>query len=333
MKYSAVLEFLCLLAIALVAASTAHGGFTESAVFGASGTIAVAWGDYDLDGHLDLAVGNGDFGSADTNFLYINNRDSTFAETPEFGLGSTDGVAWGDCDNDGDLDLAAGNEHSPATNYLYTNDEGGDDYLIVRLVGHYHDMGIPYSNRDGIGAKITLYEAGHLGEAGYILGYREVCAHGGFASQNSIDAHVGVAGAATVDMRVVWPGSGGSSVSQDAGGVATGHRLVIHETDTASVGKRNSLPGISLSEARPNPLDGLSTMWFSIPNRAAVRAFVYDVQGKLVATVLDDVFPAGRHSFAWDGKDIDGNDVTQGVYFCRFSADDPLEVRKIVALR
>jgi flagellar hook assembly protein FlgD len=52
-----------------------------------------------------------------------------------------------------------------------------------------------------------------------------------------------------------------------------------------------------------------------------------------VSSVLDGVFPAGSHSFTWDGKDIDGNDVTQGVYFCRFSAGDALEVRKIVALR
>ncbi|MGD9140689.1 MAG: FG-GAP-like repeat-containing protein [bacterium] len=301
--------------------------------FGLRDPNTFAWGDADNDGDLDLAVGNGDFGSADTNFLYVNNGDTTFTETPEFGLGSTDGVAWGDCDNDGDLDLAAGNEHSPPTNYLYTNDTDGDDYLIVRLVGHYHDIGIPYSNRDGIGAKITLYETGHLGEADYIIGYREVCAHGGFASQNSIDAHFGVAGAATVDMRIVWPGSGGANVTQDAEGVATGRRLVIHETQMASIGQRESPLRIRLSEARPNPSAGGSALWFSISGRAAVSAAVYDVRGRLVASVLDGVFPAGSHSFTWDGKDIDGNDVTQGVYFCRFSAGDALEVRKIVALR
>ena len=310
-----------------------NGYFTPVPQFGIRDPNTMAWGDHDNDGDLDLAVGNGDFGSADTNFLYINSGDSTFTETPEFGLGSTDGVAWGDYDNDGDLDLAAGNEHSPPTNYLYTNDVNGDDYLIVHLVGHFHDMGAPYSNRDGVGAKITLYEAGHLGEADHMLGYREVCAHGGFASQNAIDAHFGVAGAATVDMRIAWPGSGGSNVVQDAQGIATGQRLVIHETDMASVGQQVPSPGISLSEARPNPFGTETMIRFSIQHKMAVRAAVYDVRGRLVATVLDGEYTAGRHTFIWDGKDARGNDVTQGVYFCRFRAGEEVDVRKIVALR
>jgi hypothetical protein len=310
-----------------------NGTFTPVPQFGVRDPNTMAWGDADNDGDLDLAVGNGDFGSADTNFLYVNNGDSTFTETAEFGLGSTDGVAWGDYDNDGDLDLVSGNEHSPPTNYLYTNDENSDEYLIVHLVGHYHDSGVPYSNRDGVGARITLYAAGHLGEADYIIGHREVCAHGGFASQNAIDAHFGVAGAATVDMRIVWPGSGGSNVVQDVQGIGTGERLVIHETDMASVGQRLASPGISLSEARPNPFGAETMIRFSIQRRMEIKAAVYDVRGRLVARILDGDYAAGRHTLIWDGKDSDGMDVPQGVYFCRFNAGEEVDVRKLVALR
>jgi hypothetical protein len=229
-------------------------------------------------------------------------------------------VLWADFDEDGDLDLAAGNEHSPPTNYLYVNHEDDDDYLIIHLLGHHYDMGAPYSNRDGIGAKVTLYEAGHPGEAAYILAHREICAHGGFASQNAVDAHFGVPGASNVDMRIFWPGSAGSNVVQDAQGVGVGQRLVIHETDLAAVG-RQTTTGISLSEARPNPFRAETTIWFSIPQKTAVHADVFDVRGRLVASVLDGDFPAGRHEFVWDARDADGDDVTQGVYFCRFSAD------------
>jgi hypothetical protein len=310
-----------------------NGTFTPLPRFGMRDPNTLAWGDADNDGDLDLAVGNGDFGSADINFLYINNGDTTFTETPEFGMGSTDGVAWGDYDGDGDLDLAVGNEHSPPTNYLYVNDENDDDYLIIHLVGHHYDMGAPYSNRDGIGARITLYSAGHLGDAAYILGYREICAHGGFASQNAVDAHFGVPGATDVDIRIVWPGSGGSNTVQDAHGVASGQRLVIHETDVASVGRHRATPGIDLSEARPNPFSGRTAIWFSIPQNAAVQAEVFDVRGRLVASVLDDEFPAGRHEFAWDARDTNGHYVTQGIYFCRFRAGSRVGVRKIVALR
>jgi glucuronoarabinoxylan endo-1,4-beta-xylanase len=65
----------------------------------------------------------------------------------------------------------------------------------------------------------------------------------------------------------------------------------------------------------------------------AVRADVFDVQGRLVARVADREFEAGSHSVVWDGKNVAGNDVTQGVYFCRFRAGDAVDVRKVVALR
>jgi hypothetical protein len=67
--------------------------------------LAGAWGDYDNDGWPDLYVGN-DFGIGE---LYRNQRDGTFREVGEAAHArerSADmGVAWGDYDNDGHLDL------------------------------------------------------------------------------------------------------------------------------------------------------------------------------------------------------------------------------------
>jgi flagellar hook assembly protein FlgD len=65
----------------------------------------------------------------------------------------------------------------------------------------------------------------------------------------------------------------------------------------------------------------------------AGNAAVYDVRGKLVASILDGELAPGLHRIVWDGKDRSGNDVKQGVYFCRISAGDEVEVRKMVALR
>jgi hypothetical protein len=83
-------------------------------------TTSVAWGDYDNDGDLDLAVGNG----SQRNRLYRNDNgalttDAIWSSTES---DSTTSVAWGDYDNDGDLDLVVGNDGQP--NRLYRNDYG-----------------------------------------------------------------------------------------------------------------------------------------------------------------------------------------------------------------
>jgi len=100
------------------------GTFTPEPAFGDSNhTIAIAWGDVDADGDLDLAVGNGLLGHHEQNELYRNRGDGTFVREPAFGEGQTAALVLTDVEGDGDLDAVVGNGGfgAVAANALYLN--------------------------------------------------------------------------------------------------------------------------------------------------------------------------------------------------------------------
>jgi hypothetical protein len=316
------------------------GTFGVQVLFEMRDPNTLAWGDYDLDGDLDLAVGNGDFQSAAQNYLHINNGDGTFTEVLEFGLGSTDAVVWGDYDGDGDLDVAVGNEHSPRQNYLYLNDENTTDWIIIKLTGHHYDLGVSYSNRDAVGAKVFVFEAGFLGDFDHLLGFREIEAHGGFSSQGPLEAHFGVPGHKTVDVRIVWPGSGGIHRVQDLASVASGQRHFIHEAGVVGLG---DLVGVAPSRPRlrvvPNPVGPMSPCSIVIDEGTALiyeslaaRLGIYDAAGRLVRSLrFQPAFESVR--VEWDRMAEDGTQVAPGVYFARLRMGRGGPSERIVVLR
>jgi hypothetical protein len=84
---------------------------------------AVAWGDYDNDGDLDILLTGVAYGSP-LSIVYRNDAPSGFTDIGAGLAGVVDGsVAWGDYDNDGDLDiLLTGNSAGGRVSMVYRND-------------------------------------------------------------------------------------------------------------------------------------------------------------------------------------------------------------------
>jgi len=130
----------------------------------------VAWGDYNNDGFVDLFLVNfkgsiNDDKASGLHALYRNNGDGTFKNvTAQVGLGTPSygmGAAWGDFDNDDDLDLYISNY---GANQLYRNDGDAGFTDVSSQAGVAHtgfSAGVTWGdfNRDGL---IDLYVCNYV---------------------------------------------------------------------------------------------------------------------------------------------------------------------------
>ena len=108
------------------------GSFNETGSFDASSANGCSWADIDNDGDFDLFIANYADGSVkEKNFLYINNGDGTFTKNTTNNITTETsysiGSAFGDIDNDGDLDLFVANDYqyNSDPNFLFFNNGDG----------------------------------------------------------------------------------------------------------------------------------------------------------------------------------------------------------------
>ena len=149
---------------------TKSAGFSEATGRG----LALAWGDYDDDGDMDVYIAN----DADQNFLYRNNGDGTFTDVSlTAGVGFSEdgeaengmGVDFGDYDNDGLLDLVVTNFQGQ-TNTLYYNEGNGlfSDVSYASKIGTmslpYLAWGVSFCDYDNDGYQDLFIANGHLDE-------------------------------------------------------------------------------------------------------------------------------------------------------------------------
>ncbi|MCK4653237.1 MAG: T9SS type A sorting domain-containing protein, partial [Candidatus Cloacimonetes bacterium] len=93
------------------------------------------------------------------------------------------------------------------------------------------------------------------------------------------------------------------------------------------------LPASSLSQNYPNPFNPETTIYFTTENAENSEIIIYNIKGQQVCTLVNEVFPAGRHSVLWDGKDNHGKHVSSGIYFYKLKAGNFVDVKKAILLK
>ena len=191
-----------------------------------------AFFDVNLDGWLDLAVANGhidetvrnirgNVGYAQAPQLFLNEGAGKFRDIAnEVGGGFATpivgrGLAYGDFDRDGDLDLLITTNNGPA--YLFRNDlNAGNRFIRFQLVG-------TKSNRDAIGTKLRIFAGGNGG----LEQSRVVRGGSSYLSQSELPVTFGVGKSEKIErVTIEWP----SGRSEEYKNLATGKAYEIIET-------------------------------------------------------------------------------------------------------
>ena len=89
----------------------------------------------------------------------------------------------------------------------------------------------------------------------------------------------------------------------------------------------------ALRSVYPNPFNPTVTVEFDLDRRRNVQIVIYDVGGRLVRRLVDEVRSPGTHRVRWNGKGHAGNNVATGVYFLVVRSENWNVHRKIVLLK
>jgi hypothetical protein len=149
---------------------------------------------------------------------------------------------------------------------------------------------------------------------------------------DNVLAHAGSFGGATQlsSVRVSTP-----VIANPPGLLAGIDDLLLGDCATAAVADPGAVAatGVVLEQNVPNPFKPTTTIAFTLAAASPAHLAVYDVQGRLVRTLVAADLAAGRHEAAWDGRDERGRHAPNGHYLYRIEAGATSATRHMILLQ
>ncbi len=100
------------------------------------------------------------------------------------------------------------------------------------------------------------------------------------------------------------------------------------DSGVSAVQDMENVSQFALFPAYPNPFNPTTVISYSLPHASEVHLTVFDIQGRLVETLIAERQEAGLHTVQFDGSGL-----TSGIYFCHIQAGSFRETQRMVLLK
>ena len=105
------------------------------------------------------------------------------------------------------------------------------------------------------------------------------------------------------------------------------HKPIAVSVELVTIGEE--IPtGFELGANYPNPFNAETVIPFGVPKASPVRIEVYDVLGRRVATLLDEIVAAGRHEVTWRVQALPA-----GVYLIRLTVGNVIQTQRATLMK
>lgn len=106
------------------------------------------------------------------------------------------------------------------------------------------------------------------------------------------------------------------------------------EVAALTTGGNNTLPeSYELEQNYPNPFNPSTTISFSLPTASEATLEIYNLLGQKVATLYDGFAEAGEHKVVWDGRTLNGETASSGIYLYRLTAGQFVKTLKMTLVK
>jgi hypothetical protein len=158
--------------------------------------------------------------------------------------------------------------------------------------------------------------------------------HPGGQWYNAVDVYLGVKLKKNGNTYYGWvrintSGANSFTVKDYAYDSTPAHSILTGAISGARFAENNSSEENNFSLVTyPNPLSNSTTISFYLSQSENVSLNIFDVNGRLVSTLDDNVFEAGENELVWSA-----DEVNAGVYFLQFQSRENLQTKKLIVTK